>query len=153
AWPSSTQFVVRIAGMLLVNSIVARFFTTDRDQSATIAMGLVFRLDTMALFIAMGWGSAAQTFVGQNLGAKRPERAVASGWITAVYDTVTSLLLIVALLSWGERVLSVFRAEPGPLRIALEYLHVVAPSYVALGVGVVLGNAIAGAGATRLTLR
>src|SRR6185295_5731480 len=69
AWPSSAQFVLRISAMLLVNSLVARFFTTHTDQTATTAMGLVFRLDTMALFIAMGWGSAAQTFVGQNLGA------------------------------------------------------------------------------------
>ena len=34
----------------------------------------------------------------------------------------------------------------------LEYLHAVAPSWVALGVGVVLGNAMAGAGATRTTM-
>ena len=34
----------------------------------------------------------------------------------------------------------------------VEYLRVVAPSWVALGAGVVLGNAMAGAGATRTTL-
>ena len=48
---------------------MARAFTTPDDQSATTALGIVFRLETMALFIAMGWGGAAQTFVGQNLGA------------------------------------------------------------------------------------
>ena len=81
AWPSTAQYVIRIASMLLVNSLVARFFTTAEDQTATTAIGLVFRLDTMAMFIAMGWGSAAQTFVGQNLGAKQEERAMRAGWI------------------------------------------------------------------------
>jgi len=41
AWPSSAQFVVRISAMLLVNSLAARFFTTDTDQTTTTAIGLV----------------------------------------------------------------------------------------------------------------
>lgn len=151
AWPSSAQFFLRIGAMLFVNSLVARFFTTDADQTATTAMGLVFRLDTMALFVAMGWGTAAQTFVGQNLGADKPARAKKSGWITMGYDAVTNVLLIAAVFAYGEAILHVFDDEVGPVAIALEYLQVVAPSYVALGVGIVLGNAMAGAGATRTT--
>jgi putative MATE family efflux protein len=152
AWPTSAQFVVRIAAMILVNSLVARFFTTADDQTATTAMGLVFRLDTMALFVAMGWGSAAQTFVGQNLGAKQRPRATKTGWITAAYDALTNVLLIVLVYRAGETVLRVFDDDAAPVAIALDYLKVVAPSYLALGTGIVLGNAMAGAGATRTTL-
>jgi putative MATE family efflux protein len=151
AWPSSAQFFLRISAMLLVNSLVARFFTTKEDQTATTAMGLVFRLDTMALFVAMGWGNAAQTFVGQNLGAKKDARARKSGWIATAYDVVTNVLLIWAVFKWGEAILHIFDDEAGPVAIALDYLHVVAPSYFALGAGIVLGNAMAGAGATRTT--
>jgi Na+-driven multidrug efflux pump len=137
--------------MLFVNSIVARFFTTATDQTATTAMGLVFRLDTMALFVAMGWGTAAQTFVGQNLGASQGVRAKKSGWITAGYDAVTNVLLIFLVFRFGEAILRIFDDEAGPVAIALQYLHIVAPSYFGLGVGIVLGNAMAGAGATRTT--
>ena len=152
AWPSSAQFVIRIAAMLLVNSLVARFYTTAEDQTATTAIGLVFRLDTMALFVAMGWGSAAQTFVGQNLGAKQEHRAAMSGWITAGYDAATNVLLLVLVLFAGEKLLTIFDPDPAPVQIAVEYLHAVAPSYVGLGIAVVLGNAMGGAGATRTTL-
>ncbi len=151
AWPSSAQFFLRIAAMLLVNSLVARFFTTEDDQTATTAMGLVFRLDTMALFVAMGWGNAAQTFVGQNLGASKEARARQSGWVTVAYDAVTNVLLIALVFTWGEAVLRVFDNEPVPVGIALDYLRIVAPTYLALGAGIVLGNAMAGAGATRTT--
>jgi len=152
AWPSSAQFVLRITAMLLANSLVARFFTTPADQTATTGMGLVFRLDTMALFVAMGWGSAAQTFVGQNLGAKKESRAMHAGWITAAYDVITNVGLIALVFFAGERVLAIFDDDPAPVGIAMEYLRVVAPTYLGLGVGVVLGNAMAGAGATRTTL-
>jgi putative MATE family efflux protein len=152
AWPSSAQFVIRIAAMLLVNSLVARFFTTQDDQTATTAIGLVFRLDTMALFVAMGWGSAAQTFVGQNMGARKEARATKSGWIAAAYDTATNVLLVAAIAWAGGAILRVFDDDPAPVGIALEYLRDVAPSYVGLGIGVVLGNAMAAAGATRTTM-
>jgi putative MATE family efflux protein len=151
AWPSSAQFVLRISAMLLVNSLVARFFTTKEDQTATTAMGLVFRLDTMTLFVAMGWGNAAQTFVGQNLGAENELRARRAGWLAGIYDLVTNVLLVLAIFKWGEAILRVFDNETPPVMIALDYLHVVAPSYFALGLGIVLGNAMAGAGATRTT--
>ena len=152
AWPSSLQFVIRISAMLLINSLVARAFTTATDQTATTAIGLVFRLDTMALFIAMGWGSAAQTFVGQNIGARNTKRAVRSGWLTALYDGITNVLLIVVIFFAGASILHIFDDDPAPVGIALEYLRAVAPSYIGLGIGVVLGNAMAGAGATRATM-
>lgn len=152
AWPTSAQFVLRIGAGLFVNSLVARYFTTQSDQSATTAMGLVFRLDTMAIFIAMGWGSAAQTFVGQNLGARQLRRAKRSGWVTAGYDAITNVALVLLLLAFGERILRLFDDDDVPVRIAMTYLQAVAPSYLGLGLGVVLGNAMAGAGATRVTL-
>src|SRR5262249_35298518 len=126
AWPSSAQFVLRIAAMLLVNSLVARFFTTAADQTATTAMGLVFRLDTMALFVAMGWGSAAQTFVGQNLGAGHGDRVTRAGWITAAYDAATSAVLMWLAFGAGEAILGMFDPDPAPLAIAVEYLRTVA---------------------------
>jgi Na+-driven multidrug efflux pump len=115
-------------------------------------MGLVFRLDTMALFVAMGWGSAAQTFVGQNLGARKERRAILAGWWAVAYDAITSALLVAMALGAGAAILGTFDADEAPVAIGVEYLHAVAPSWIALGVGVVLGNAMAGAGATRTTL-
>jgi putative MATE family efflux protein len=152
AWPTGAQFALRIGALLFVNSLVARYFTTETDQSATTAIGLVFRVDTMAVFVAMGWGSAAQTFVGQNLGARQLRRAKRSGWVTAAFDAASNLAIVVLLLVFGEKLLRLFDNDDVPVRIAMMYLWAVAPSYLGLGLGVVLGNAMAGAGATRVTL-
>jgi len=151
AWPLSAQFVLRIAATLLVHSIVARLFTTPEDQTATTAMGLVFRIDTMATFVAMGWATAAQTFVGQNIGAGKPRRAKQSGWIAVAYSIVTSLLLMVLAMAKGDTIVRVFGSEGPAIGIAVKYLVTVAPSYVPLGLSIVLGHGLAGAGATRTT--
>jgi len=152
AWPASARFVVRLMAMLLTHSLVARAFTTSSDQRATTALGIVFRLETLALFIGMGWGSAAQTFLAQNQGAGQRSRAVHSGWLAASYNVICMVMLASALRVVARPVVEFFDAEPFVVQTAVEYLSVVAPSYVALGVGLVLGNAITGAGATRLTL-
>lgn len=151
-WASSTQLVVRILAMLLTHSLVARAFTTAADQSASTALGIVFRLETMALFVGLGWGSAAQTFVGQNLGARQPGRAKRSGLIAAGYNAAMMALLAVAYWRYGEPIVGFFdRSEP-VMAVALSYMRWVDWSYVGLGVGIVLGAAMQGAGATRQTL-
>ncbi len=72
--------------------------------------------------------------------------------MTAGYDAITNVALVLALFAFGERVLRLFDDDDVPVRIAMTYLSAVAPSYLGLGLGVVLGNAMTGAGATRVTL-
>lgn len=153
AWPTSAQFVLRITAMLLVNSLVARFYSTESDQSATTAMGLVFRVDSVALFVAMGWGGAAQTFVGLNLGAGNEARAKRAGLVTAAYDALMNVGFFVLLTFYAENVLRFFGKEDAPVAIGLDYLRIVGKSYVGLGIGVVLGNAITAAKAAKTAFR
>lgn len=151
-WPSSAQLVVRIVAMLFTHALVARTFTTATNQTATTALGIVFRLETMALFIGLGWGSAAQTFIGQNLGATNTERAKSSGWYAAGFNAVTMALLALVYWTFGKPLVGLFDDEPEVVAMALDYFRWVGLSYVGLGTGVVLGSAIQGAGATRQAL-
>jgi putative MATE family efflux protein len=152
AWPSSAELVVRMCAMLLTHALVARAFTTATDQSATTALGIVFRFETMALFISIGWGSAVQTFVGQNLGASFVARAKRSGYWAALYNTAMMALLALLYVSFATPIVGFFDRDPQVLSIAQSYLAWVAPSYLALGVGIVLGSVMQGAGAPRRAL-
>ncbi len=152
SWPSSAEFVVRIVAMLVLASFVARVLTTDTDQSAQSAMGVVFRLDTMVLFVAMGWGNGAQTFVAQNLGAGQIERAKRSGMIFASYAAASLALFTIGLGFYGERVLAFFDDEPAVLAHALEYLDAVRLAYPALAFAIVLANSITGAERPKVAL-
>jgi putative MATE family efflux protein len=146
AWPSSAELVVRMCAMLLTHALVARAFTTATDQSATTALGIVFRFETMALFISIGWGSAVQTFVGQNLGAAQPARAKQSGYWAVLYNTLMMAGLSLLYLTFAPAIVGFFDRDPLVLDIAQSYFFWVAPSYVALGIGIVLGSVMQGAG-------
>lgn len=147
AWPASAELVVRMSAMLMTHALVARAFTTPADQSATTALGIVFRFETMALFVSIGWGSAVQTFVGQNLGASQPARAKASGYWATLYNAIMMVVLAIVYSAFAEPVVAFFDRDPQVLSVAESYLWWVAPSYVGLGVGIVLGSALQSAGA------
>jgi Na+-driven multidrug efflux pump len=116
-------------------------------------MGLVFRVDSVALFVAMGWGGAAQTFVGQNLGGGKYDRAKRAGVLAATYDALMNVAFVVVLAFYAERVLRFFGKDDAPVAIGLDYLKIVGKSYVGLGIGIVLGNAMAGAKAAKTAFR
>jgi putative MATE family efflux protein len=146
AWPSSAELVVRMCAMLLTHALVARAFTTATDQSATTALGIVFRFETMALFISIGWGSAVQTFVGQNMGAAQLARAKHSGYWAALYNTLMMALLSVIYVAFAASIVGFFDRDAQVLAIARSYFAWVAPTYAALGIGIVLGSVMQGAG-------
>jgi putative MATE family efflux protein len=146
AWPSSAELVVRMCAMLLTHALVARAFTTATDQSATTALGIVFRFETMALFISIGWGSAVQTFVGQNLGAGLIARAKRSGYWAALYNAAMMAALSLVYVAFAAQIVGFFDRDARVLAIAQSYFAWVAPTYVALGIGIVLGSVMQGAG-------
>jgi MATE family, multidrug efflux pump len=152
-WPTSSQLVVRVLAIFLVVAVAQRLYTTDGDQSMSTALGLVLRLETMALYVGLGWGSAAQTFVGQNLGAVQSARAKLSGWYATLYNAIMMAAFAAACSVYGTQFVKLFDSTPEVVAAAMQYLGMVAPGYVGLGIGIVLGSAIQGAGATRQSLR
>lgn len=150
-WPTSSQLVVRIVAVLAVIAFAQRGYTTETDQSTATALGVVLRWETMAMFVGLGWGSASQTFMGQNLGAGNHARAHRSGWVMTIYNAIMMGAFALACWLFGRPMVEFFAADPNVVATGLDYFNWVAPSYVGLGVGIVLGSAIQGAGATRQT--
>lgn len=151
-WPSSTQFVLRVGAFVATSALIAHGFTTATDQTASTAYGIIFRVESMALFISMGWGSAAQTFTGTCMGAGDLRRAGKAGVWAAAYDAVFMAALAYLTTLFSGPILSFFDPRPEVVEIGREYLGTVGPSYVTYGAAIVLGNAFSGIGATRKTL-
>ncbi len=153
AWPTSAQFSLRIGAVLLVIALVHHFFTTETDSTAGTAYSLCLRMETMALFVSMGWGGAAQTFSGMCVGASDGDRARRAGWWLGGYNVATMALLAGLYVTSGREVLRFFSERREILDIGVGYLTVVTPSYALFGLAAVLGNSMVGAGSARLALR
>ncbi|MEO0324565.1 MAG: MATE family efflux transporter [Myxococcota bacterium] len=151
-WPSSAQLVVRVVATLVYIALLNVAYTTETDQSALTAFSVCLRLETMVIFIGMGWGAAASSFVGTNLGAQNPGRAKAAGWYAAAFNALMMVVLASLYLRNAEPVVAFFDADPVVVEIATEYIRTVVFTYVAFGVMIVLSQAMTGAGATLQSL-
>lgn len=150
AWPNSAQFVLRIGVVLFFAAIITRFFTTAADASTATAYAICTRLETLILFMSMGWGAAASTFVGQNLGAAQQDRALKSGWWGATYNLAFTGGILLAFLFFSREIIGIFNDSPEVIEVGQEYLRVVGASYLLFGIAVVLSQAMTGAGATMI---
>lgn len=148
AWPNSAQFLLRIGVILFFLGILSHKFTTAEDSSVVAAFGICVRLETVALFTGMGWGAAASTFVGQNLGFERPDRAYKAGWIAAAYNAVVMVGVLGLFFAYAPDIVAFWDDSPKVVDAGQEYLRIVGGSYAFLGAAVVISQALSGAGAT-----
>ena len=152
AWPSSLELMLRVAAILAFLALIASRFTTAADPSVLSAYAICLRLEMMVLFVSLGWGAAASSYVGTNLGAAKPRRAKSAGYWAALFGALSALLMVGLYVEYSRPIMAFFDAEPSVATVGHEYLVSVGPSYLLLAVGVVFSQAMAGAGATRLSL-
>ena len=153
AWPQSTQLVLRIGLTLVVLALVGAEHTSAEDPATLTALGICLRLETLVLFLGMGWGAAASSFVGTNLGAGQLRRAKRAGLIAAGFDALLMVGIAFVFVRFAGDFVGFFDPTPKVVAAGEGYLGVVAWSYVFFGGGVVLSQAMAGAGETLRSLK
>jgi putative MATE family efflux protein len=123
-------------------------FAAHAGPKAMAVVGVANRLESLCYLPADGFAAAAAAFVGQNLGAKRPDRASRGAWgavaVMAALAAVISVLFFVA----PRPFLSLFSDDPEVLALGAPYLRVLSLCLVATGIEGVLVGAFAGSGAT-----
>ena len=87
--------------------------------------------------------------VGQNLGAKKPERAEKSVWITGKYNAIFMIAVSIVYLIWAPEILYFFSKDPEVIKYGSLCLRVIASGYVFYAYGMVVIQSFNGAGDTK----
>lgn len=144
ASPGTLQFIIGSCSWIVLARLVA-----ETGHSAASA-GYQTAIRVVIFFILPAWGmsNAAATLVGQNLGAKQPQRAEESVLKTAKYNAIFMATVSVIFLLFASPIISVFTNVPEVKAIAIQALQIIAAGYVFYGIGMVMANAFNGAGDT-----
>ena len=135
------QILVGTTSYMGVMRILASF------GSATVAGSTIaIRIVIFVLLPSWGLSNAAATLVGQNLGAKRPDRAEASVWCACLYNGLMLGAISVVFVTFAEAVVSVFTSDPQVVPIAVNGLRIISGGFVFYAVGYVMTQAFNGAG-------
>ncbi|MBS1916955.1 MAG: MATE family efflux transporter [Bacteroidetes bacterium] len=144
AWTGTAQFIIGSASWIALARIIAAF----NDTSIIAGYQVAIRILLFFLLPAWGLSNATATLVGQNLGAKQPQRAEQSVWKTAKYNAIFMAFVSLLFLIASKPIVDFMNPDPSVQNVAIEVLHIVTAGYIFYGVGMVLMNAFNGAGDT-----
>jgi putative MATE family efflux protein len=145
AWPATLQFVVASGSWIVLARLVAE------TGGTTASAGYQIAIRNVVFFILPAWGlsNAAATLVGQNLGAGQPDRAKQSVRLTARYNAIFMGFVMLLFLSCSEPIISFFSKDPEVIAYGARALQIIGTGYIFYGVGMVMTQALNGAGDTR----
>ncbi|MFP4292973.1 MAG: MATE family efflux transporter [Cyclobacteriaceae bacterium] len=138
------QFLIDSASWIFLTRLVSEFGST-----ALAGYTISFRIVMFTLLPAWGLSNAAATMVGQNLGAKLPDRAEQSVRFTAWYNVYFLGLVSLVFLLFGGQFVRLFSADEEVIRAGATALRIFCLGYIFFAFGMVMVQAFNGAGDTR----
>lgn len=138
------QFLIGTSSWVFLMRIMSEF-----GSEVLAGYTIAIRVMMFTLMPAWGMSNAAATLVGQNLGAKKPDRAEASVWKTGKYNAWFMGLVSVIYLVFAPQIVGLFNSTPDVVKYGSLCLRIIAAGYVFYGYGMTVIQSFNGAGDTK----
>lgn len=145
--PTGIQQTLVAIGALALMGIVNKFGT-----DVIAGFSVAGRLDSLAVIPAMSFSQALSTFVGQNIGANKPER-IRTGLIATIkMSGIVTIVTTLVIVSGGHILMSMFTNDTEVIRLGDQYLTIVSSFYIMFTLMSIYTGLMRGAGDTLIPM-
>jgi putative MATE family efflux protein len=123
-------------------------FTARFGTPALAALGVGHKIEGLGFIAISGFALSAAALVGQNLGARREDRARQAVRLTVLFCLCVTVPTALAFVTIPERLVALFTTDPAVIADGSLYLQVIAFAQIGQTFEIVLEGALAGAGYT-----
>ena len=142
--PSSIQ-----QGLTSFSNVFVMGYVNAFGADCTSGWGAYSKLDMFLMVPVMAIAQASTTFVGQNWGAKQPERA-RRGVRYGVWMSLACLItMAAAMLIFTEPLLHIVTNNPNEIAYGVRFIRIITPFYVTICFNQLYAGALRGIGSAR----
>jgi putative MATE family efflux protein len=143
AWSGIAQLLISTTSWVGLIKILALF-----GNAALAGYTISVRIVLFALLPAWGLANAGATLVGQNLGAKKPDRAESAVWIATRYNMLFLGVVGVVFVVFASTIVRFFTNDPEVIAHGSRSLWIVGLGFPLYAAGMSITSAFNGAGDT-----
>lgn len=137
------QYLIATSSWVILMRILSEF-----GDDAVAGYQIAIRILIFTLLPSWGLSNAAATMVGQNLGAKKPDRAEKSVWKTAFINIGFLAFFAMVFIYESEYFIRLFVDDEVVISFGTRALQVISFGYICYAFGMVMPQAFNGAGDT-----
>ena len=130
------------------SAIIVQQLTNRLGEAMIAANTAVMRVDGFAMMPNFTFGTAATTYIGQNIGAGKGERLKPGLKAMLTLGLVSSVVMVSGILLLGHNLIGMFTQTELTIQLGVQGLQTLAFGYICFSVTQVLQGTMRGAGET-----
>lgn len=131
------------------SAIIVQNLTNRLGDAMVAASTAVMRVDGFAMMPNFTFGTAATTYIGQNVGAGRGDRIRPGIKAMLILALTSSTILVACILLLGHNLIGMFTQTELTMQLGVQGLQTLALGYICFSVTQVLQGTMRGAGETQ----
>ena len=145
--PSSLQMGVTAISNVFVQSYINRF-----ESSCMAGWAAYNKLDAFAMLPLMGFSMAVTTFVGQNYGAGKLDRARGGPLHALWIGALIMVAILTPMMIFAPTLVKLFNREAEVIAFGTLFIRLISPFYLLCTINQIYSGALRGVGDTKATM-
>ena len=135
-----------------MSAIIVQSLTNTLGDAMVAANTAIMRVDGFAMMPNFTFGTAATTYIGQNVGAGRGDRLKPGVKAMLMLGLISSTVMVGSILLFGHSIIGWFTQTELTMQLGVQGLQTLALGYICFSVTQVLQGTMRGAGETKLPM-